>query len=124
MKRYDIYLDDNLVGQAAVAEVGLFSEFSCICNFENTGPYRIKVAYEDRELDLGICVPEGNRFAINTKIPSKHLGKGDPRFRAVGNRESSGDFTPIIVNEPFQHVAILDKGRFVLKDTCPGMVFS
>lgn len=80
---YDIKFDDSPVGKAQMEKQGLYMLFSCRCRLPDTGIYRIHAVYGDKREDLGICVPMGELFGMDKKIPAKQLEAGIPTFELI-----------------------------------------
>ena len=85
---YNILLNDLVIGHVQVGRVGLYYKFWCICKFNDNKIYRIKVSDGITEIVLGICVPEGDHFVLNTKIPVNRLQQDSLVFRAEPRNES------------------------------------
>ncbi len=85
---YDILLNDLTIGHVQVGREGLYYKFRCICKFNDNKIYRIKVNDGLTEIILGVCVPEGEHFILNTKIPVKKLQKDTLVFTAESRNES------------------------------------
>ena len=73
---FDIYKDSKVVGTAQVQRKGLYYQFICSCKPPDKGIYRIWVSDGCDELDLGICVPEGDTYTLTKHLPVKLL-KGE-----------------------------------------------
>ena len=84
---YDVLLNGSAIGYAKVDREGLYYKFQCNCKFYDHKIYRIKVSDGVTEIQLGICVPEGDRFTLHTKIPIKRLQKGGLLFTAEVQHE-------------------------------------
>ena len=82
-ENYDITLDASPVGSAQVEKQGLYYRFSCRCKLPDNGFYRIHVICGDKREDLGICVPMGDAFGMDKKLPAKKLGEGKPTFELL-----------------------------------------
>ena len=82
-EKHDITFDSSPVGSAQMEKQGLYCLFSCRCNQPDTGLYRIHVIYGDKREDLGICVPMGDMFGMDKKLPVKKLGTGTPSFELL-----------------------------------------
>ena len=80
---YRIIWNEEPVGTVNVKKEGLYYRFSCICRPAEKRIYKIYVSDGCTETDLGICVPEGEDFVLNTKIPSKYFQQETFLFRLV-----------------------------------------
>ena len=123
MKKYEILLNSATVGYACIKFCGLFAEISCTCNFQSEGLYRIKMSYIDAELDLGICIPDGEYFTVHKKIPCKCLGNGEPVFCAINTRENQLHYVPITSEAKFPYLAKITSCYFGVRDQQPVLFF-
>lgn len=110
---YDICLGTSAVGRASVEKQGLYYRFSCRCNLTGATMQRVMVACGENKVDLGICVPMGDCFGLDKRVPCKQLGEGKPEFFLTprpGHR--NGKFVPVYPEEPFAYMSRL-KGAFL-----------
>ena len=77
---YEITYDAASVGTAQVKKQGLYLLLSCRCSLPDEGLYRIHACYGCDRMDLGICVPMGEVFGMDKKIPLKQIPEGTPSF--------------------------------------------
>ena len=74
---------------------------------------RIMVACGEKKVDLGICIPMGDVFVVDKKVPCKQLGEGNPEFYLTPRpQHSGGKFVPVYPEEPFAYMSKL-KGAFL-----------
>ncbi len=105
---YDIFLGGKPVGKAQVRWEGLYLRFRCCCDLSGEVIYRISVSCGGKTENLGVPVPEGDAFCLDTRIPARKLGAGTPQFRALPKgTERAGVFIPIIPEEPFAYLSRL-----------------
>ena len=91
------------VGQATVRRQGLYWQFSCRCDLSGETVCRISVTCGDKQVNLGILVPEGGKFVLNTKVAVSKLGSGTPEFICQPRRpELQGKFSPLRPEEPLR----------------------
>lgn len=84
--QYEIYRDGVCVGQAQMYRQGLYCCFSCRCRLNGQERIHLKVQCGQTVTDLGLCVPMGEDFGVETRIPAKRLGAGIPEF-FLGDRK-------------------------------------
>lgn len=95
---------DKPVGKVEVRREGLYYHFYCRCQVEIDTVCRVMA---DKE-NLGVLIPVGNGFGLETRIPAKRFGENVPEFRLVPNRPVlEGKFIPIKPEEPFAYIARL-----------------
>ena len=110
---YEIKLGDMPVGQAEVTREGLYYRFRCRCQLEDHSVWRVCVG----DFSLGILVPEGDAFVLNTKLPLKRFGTGNADFTILTNRPVlKGKFIPIKPEEPFAYIARLKNAYLVRQE--------
>ena len=122
-KSYDVHLGDQIIGAAQVEKQGLYYHFSCSCRLSGEVIYKIIAVCNDKQVNLGVCVPEGNGFGLQTRIPVKYLGEGDVFFRAVPRHtELAEKFIPISPDEPFSYIDKLNKAYLSVRSGQVGVV--
>lgn len=120
---YEILRGGEPVGQARVEKQGLYYRFSCRCDLSGEVIYRITVSCGEKCESLGVPVPEGGDFVLNTRIPVSKLGAGEPVFRAVPRHpESGGTFIPISPETPFPYLRRLGEAFLEVRNGQPGIV--
>ena len=87
MTLYQINWNGTTVGTVKAFKEGLYYRFDCVCRPVTGGIHRIFVSDGHKEINLGICAPAGQDFALNTRIPSKYLHSENFMFYLVPKRE-------------------------------------
>ena len=101
------------VGKVQVQRQGLYYRFICRCRMTGDVVCRLVVVCGGRQENLGIVVPEGNGFGLDTTVPVKRLGEGEPEFSLVPRHEIAlGTFVPISPEEPFAYISRLKDAYF------------
>ncbi|MDD6201006.1 MAG: hypothetical protein PUB93_07045 [Firmicutes bacterium] len=120
---YQVLLGGQSVGKMRVERQGLYYRFSCRCEFSGEVIYKLEVTCGGRTESLGIPVPEGGAFVLNTKLPAKRIGDGVPQFRAVPRHGVlTGRFVPLSPEEPFAYLSRLQNAFLEIRDGRPGIV--
>lgn len=120
---YEVYFGRQPAGKVTVRRLGLYYKFECRCKLTGGVVYRLQVVCGDRQENLGILVPAGNGFGLDTKVPVKRLGEGKPEFRLVPKHEkSSGVFYPVYPEEPFAHIGRLKNAYLARKNGVSGIM--
>ena len=102
---YELKFGGQTVGRVQVQKQGLYYAFTCRCRMPGEVISRVMVRCGDRETGLGILVPMGDGFGLDTKIAAKKLGQGSPEFSVVPNRpQLTQKFIPIKPEEPFSYI--------------------
>ena len=120
---YDIYLGKEIIGQAQVKRQGLYYHFSCRCAISGEVIYRVSVSCNDHHENLGILIPSGDEFALETKLAVRRLGEGIFRFRALPKHQNCDRvFVPVYPDEPFVHLTRLQNAFLSVRDDQVGVL--
>ncbi len=105
---YGLSFGQQAVGKVRVTKEGLYYRFDCRCRLTGDVVCKVVAVCGDRRESLGILAPEGDGFALKTRMPCKRFGAGKPEFLVLPNRpEIRGTFVPICPEEPFTFLARL-----------------
>ena len=124
---YQIFWNETAVGTADVTKEGLYYRFACTCRPVGEGIHKILVSDGYTQRNLGICVPVGRDFVLNTKIPAKSLCIEKLTFRIVP-KEEEGFWIPVEEGMAFEYVdklnsaylKIIDGKKFIVINSTPG----
>lgn len=107
---YDILRGGEKIGKAEVHREGLYYRYKCWCNLTGEVMYRLTVSCGGKTENLGIPVPEGDCFYLNTRLPVSRFSQEDPVFRAVPRHEElkKERWIPISPEKPFDYIARLE----------------
>lgn len=120
---YEIRLGRELVGQANVTRQGLYYHFSCRCKLGADIMYRVTVSCGGHHENLGILVPMGALFGLDTRLAVKRLGEGTLHFQALPKHgKATGRFIPIHPEEPFAYITRLQDAFLEIRDGQMGVV--
>ena len=106
---YEVSFGRQVVGNVLVERLGLYYRFHCRCKLTGDVICRLQVVCGDRQENLGILVPVGEGFGMDTKLPIKKLGEGTMRFFLLPKHEAATEakFVPIYPEEPFGYITRL-----------------
>ena len=105
---YELKFGGQAVGRVQVTREGLYYRFYCRCRMPGDGVCRVLARWEDTQESLGILVPAGDGFGLDTRMATKKAGQGKPEFTVIPNRAKlRGKFIPIKPEEPFSYIARL-----------------
>ena len=120
---YPVLMGGQQVGDAAVHRDGLYLCFSCRCRFSGEMICRLVAEVDGKKENLGIPVPEGDCFHLQTRVPAKRLGEGELTVRAVPKHSSvSGKFVPLSPQEPFRYLKELKNAYLEIRNGQAGIV--
>ena len=89
MRIYDVLLGNDTVGSAEIREVDLYCRVQCICKLPSSQIYRILMVGTTGELLLGVCVPNGDEWILERKIPAKKLPGEELQFYIIGSGDEN-----------------------------------
>ena len=123
-KTYGVFLGNHQVGKVQVLKIGLYYRFICHCKLTGSILCRLYVACGDQKESLGIVVPIGDGFGLDTRLPIKRLGEGEMTFCLLPKHSVSGRFVPIYPEEPFAYMEQLKNGFLSVQNGQVGMMIS
>jgi len=125
IRKYEVCFNGKTVGSADVEKKGLYYHIICKCNLPNTGVYRIKIQSETTETDLGICVPLGACFGLETNIPVKKTGGGNLVFQIAPQKQDMAErMIQIDPEKPFLYINKLQKARLIHRNGKSGIIIT
>lgn len=119
---YPVFWNGKEAGEVAVVKQGLYYQFSCRVDLPPGSHCRLFAHTAAGSRDLGLCIPDGNRFILQTRIPVKHFSEGEYRFCL--NQPVAGEFVAVSSQQPFSAMDRLEAGRFAMWGNEPGILFS
>ena len=105
---HSILFNNVPVGQAQIKQEGLYHKITCQCVLPNKRIYRIKVSDGINDVDLGICVPEGDCFILTSRVAVKKLSTENLKFYIITNQPSEFH---IADGKPFEALDKLEAAR-------------
>ena len=118
---YTVIQNDAPVGQVQLAKEGLYYVIQCQVNLAKPGTYRLWAQTGEHSLDLGICVPYGGCFGLQTRIPAKKINPNQLRFLLKDS--SKIQCIPVFEDQPFSCIQLLEKGKLCMKEGTPCISF-
>lgn len=105
---YSVLFGGQSAGKVRVFRQGLYYRFWCRCQLSGEVVCRLYVRCGGKEERLGILVPTGDGFGLDTRVPVKRIGEGKPEFflRPVHDGPG-GTFVPLSPEEPFAYLSRL-----------------
>lgn len=121
--KYLVYLGNDPAGNAVIAQQGLYYNIICSCNLQTNIMHNIWLLAGEREINLGICAPEGDALTLRKRIPAKQVGDGElkfilrPRYQAITEK-----FVPIHTDEPFAYLESLNSAVLEKREEIQGII--
>lgn len=100
---FKIYYNNKSVGNAQISEEGLYYRFRCSCTLPKDDLFRISVTDGVKRQDLGICVPEGEKFTLTKRLPKKCFTGKDWSFTIL-NKDNPMVTVPVGTGMPFAYL--------------------
>ena len=122
MNTYSVYSAREKIGTAEVVQQGLYYRIRCLCNLSGNVPMRI-IVKGDNTVDLGLCVPIGKGFGLESSIPIKKIGKGELQFQVIPKHERQQHIEAISPEKPFSDITRLKDAYLVKSDVMTAIGF-
>lgn len=114
---YGVYFGDQPVGKVQVLRRGLYYRFSCRCRLSGAVVCRLHIRWGAESRSLGVVVPMGDGFGLDTSLAIKHCGTGAPEFFLKPKGEPmERKLVPLCPQEPFSYISRLKDAYLVQKD--------
>lgn len=113
----ELFFGDRPVGHVLVERQGLYYVFRCRCTLSGGTAFRLLASCGEKQEDLGVLVPMGDSFGLDTRRPVKRLGEGVLSYRLVSKHDAPRThFAPISPEEPFAYLQRLKDAYLAEKD--------
>ena len=113
MKKYPALMGSTTVGWVSEERLGLYTRYECRCSFEDGLVHRMTLRSGEKEIDLGVFVPEEGAFVVRKNIPVKDIPNGSPEFRVDHTRQ---DVCLWQEGEELPNAVLLKKARLRIRD--------
>ena len=124
-ENYDIFLGRQKVGKVYVEQEGLYYRFRCRCNVNADVICRLTARRGGKEENLGIPVPSGDSFTLDTRLPVKRFPEGEFAFYLRPKHSGlAGTFVPVSPQEPFAYITRLKNAYLEKRDGKVGVVIT
>ena len=122
MGNYPVTQNECVVGAVETEAEGMYIRIRAQCTPPDRRVYRLVLLCGSQRIDLGVCVPEGNRFVVNTRIQKRMLDESALQFILETNQENEQQFIPVDWDKPFVYLDSLHLASFTIKDEVPGII--
>ena len=107
--KYEVWFQERAVGGVEVGREGLYYRIACRCHLPGREMLRLWMECGEKPIDLGLCVPMGEGFGTQRRIPASRCGSGKPRFYLRPKDDLlRGRFIPLSPEEPFGYLHRLE----------------
>lgn len=122
---FTIFRAGETVGEASVEREGLYCRVRCRCRGLEKKILRVEVRSEAGKVSLGVLIPNGDEWELETRIAAKRFGD-DLRFAIAGEgeeyREKQETFVPVAEGEAFAYLDRLVGAHMAQEDGRIGVV--
>jgi len=118
---YSVVYNSKAVGEATVQQDGLYYVFHCRVNLPKKQLYRLQLCGSQITIDLGICVPVGEYFELNKRLPMKEVSEEPMLFQIVSGQEQDC-FVPVAEDKPFARISQLHSAKFTVHNHTAGVI--
>lgn len=118
MAEYEITFQSRRIGTVLMERQGLYYRFSCKCVLPDEQIHSVWVLWGGGNRKLGVCIPKGDGFCLDTKVPIKYI----PNSKLEFVMDHNDDFYPIDAKEEFCHMDKLAGAHFAIQNGRPGLV--
>lgn len=119
---YVVWFGSNPVGRVQVFCQGLYYRILCRCELSGDVMCRLEVSSGENRQNLGIVVPMGSGFGLDTKLPIKRVGQGTLAFQLIAQNENEKrQFIPISPEEPFAYLSRVKSAYLVKRNGAAGI---
>ena len=94
----------DAIGKAYVDKLGLYYRVRCRCVISSDLIHRLIVRCGDTQENLGVLIPVGHEFGLDTKIAAKRLSRGELHFTVQPKRDEMKELVPLSPEEPFAYI--------------------
>ncbi len=116
-RQYAIGIHGQQTGKVCVLRSGLYYHFHCRCVLPSNDIFRLIVCCGTNQENLGVLVPVGTGFGLDTKLPVRKIGEGTLSFLIIPKRNHHiSCFAPILDEEPFAYITRLKESFLLKKD--------
>lgn len=105
---------EKSVGSVFVTKRGLYYDIKCRFNQRTGGMFRLIAVSDNKEIDLGICIPYDQQLGVDMCIPIKTVGKQLCKFYITSCDETLKGIC-ISSDKPFDHIAQLEDAVLCVK---------
>lgn len=119
--QYPVYWKDRKTGVVNIEKEGLYYRFSCCVQLPAGTRCHLYASKEEKDYDLGLCIPQGADFVVRTRLPAKRFAPGNYRFCL--RQPGAERFVPVSSNLPFDALDNLEQGKFTRRESVAGIVF-
>jgi len=116
---YDIYLGEDVTGKACVKQEGLYYHFQCWCRLPSASIHCVILQSRGKEYNLGVCVPDGDKFRADKRIPIKQFDDPEFKFYLMERNQRNKILIAVDSQKPFEHLQDLENAQLDLSNELP-----
>lgn len=114
---YEVMLNDRTAGHVTLQRQGAYYLLTCECDLHMTQRHHLILMIDDKETDLGLCLPNETGLELRTRIKASWIGDSIPRFVLVKHDPMDNGCTfTVKPNEPFDEISRIQYGRLSIQN--------
>ncbi len=123
---YPVFWANREAGSCQVSREGLYTRFCCRMRLPEDGVVRrLTVCVGSWRRELGVLIPSGGAFRLDTRLPTGQIPAGEATFRlSPGAPGEERRFVPISPEEPFAYLSRLEGAYLAWRNGAPGAVLA
>lgn len=115
-ERFSVYYAGEHAGTADFISQGLYWKIDCRCKLPAEGFFQLVLQMQEKEINLGTLLYDGNTYILEKKIPKKTIVK-EGFFLAIREKYGKSEmYIPLKRDQPFPFIYRLINGRFTSKE--------
>ena len=100
---------------------GLYYRFSCRAQLPEGARCHLVARTGEKRYDLGLCIPQGEFFVTQTRLPVKHFSQG--KYQFFLEQRGNERFVPLYPDQPFSGLGNLERGKLISRNGVLGILF-
>lgn len=123
--KYPVLDGNEVIGWVIVSRQGLYYCIQCRCTMIRKEVYKLQAVMEGQVHHVGVLIPVGEKFGLDTKIPVKKMNQKISGFIVVCDNDTLKDlFVPVSSEKAFPDLTYLKEARFQRRGNEIGVVIN
>ena len=114
MLQYDVFYNDQKVGNVEILTEGLYYRIRCQCDVFTDAVCKLAVASKKGSKEIGVLVPNGRYMGLIKKVAIKSIGKEIDRFLVYQKAaDRKRIVVPVELSKPFSYISQLADAKLL-----------
>lgn len=122
MEKYQVYMNNEIVGTAELTALALYYQIRCSCAVRE-GVYRLYDRCDRGCIPIGLCIPDRDCIRLDKNVPIKKLGQGSHYFYLESKTGNSDKQMRIMADAPVESLLDLESAKLRVIDAVPVLIF-